>query len=265
MKGIEGGAAREVRSAQALIVSAGHSRDLTAAVGPMAGRSGARSAGAGSGASHRARSQGGAGGADSYPVGARHGGGRPGNSTSMVATNKRSRPSRRRTSRVRPRCRWSPNSSASAAPLRPSERPSSRPRSAAWIRSASSRTRARQGAAGPRVRSLRARRHGGARATPSRPHARAGGLAHRPADPRSRGAERRGGGLRAGLGAARAGSPRSPGAGAPSVDGGNAASSPMFRMAASLDQLGAHVSTRIDSTRAEFLEAIEELTAASTD
>ena len=35
----------------------------------------------------------------------------------------------------------------------------------------------------------------------------------------------------------------------------------MFRMAASLDQLGAHVSARIDATRAEFLEAIEGITA----
>lgn len=68
--------------------------------------------------------------------------------------------------------------------------------------------------------------------------------------------------LRAELGAARAELAEvRQGAGAPSVDGGNAASSPMFRMAASLDQLGAHVSTRIDSTRAEFLEAIEGLTA----
>lgn len=68
--------------------------------------------------------------------------------------------------------------------------------------------------------------------------------------------------LRAELGAARAelAEVRKE-AGAPSVDGGNAASSPMFRMAASLDQLGAHVSTRIDSTRAEFLEAIEGLNA----
>lgn len=46
-----------------------------------------------------------------------------------------------------------------------------------------------------------------------------------------------------------------------SADGGNAASNPMFRMAASLDQLGAHVSARIDTTRAEFLEAIEGITA----
>ena len=49
--------------------------------------------------------------------------------------------------------------------------------------------------------------------------------------------------------------------GASFTDGGNAASSPLFRMAASLDQLGANVSTRIDATRADFLEAVEGLTA----
>ena len=49
--------------------------------------------------------------------------------------------------------------------------------------------------------------------------------------------------------------------GASFTDGGNAASSPLFRMAASLDQLGANVSTRIDATRAEFLGAVEGLTA----
>lgn len=46
-----------------------------------------------------------------------------------------------------------------------------------------------------------------------------------------------------------------------STDGSDTASSPIFRMAASLDQLGAQVSTRIEATRAEFLEAVEGITA----
>ncbi|MEM1451113.1 MAG: hypothetical protein AAF957_18730 [Planctomycetota bacterium] len=42
-----------------------------------------------------------------------------------------------------------------------------------------------------------------------------------------------------------------------SADGGNTASDPIFRLAASLDQLGARVDKRIDGTRKEMLEAVE--------
>ena len=42
-----------------------------------------------------------------------------------------------------------------------------------------------------------------------------------------------------------------------SADGGNTASDPIFRLAASLDQLGARVDKRIDGTRKEMLEAGE--------
>lgn len=51
----------------------------------------------------------------------------------------------------------------------------------------------------------------------------------------------------------------------PQVGGGDTANDPMFRLAASLDQLGARVDKRIDGSRKEMLEAVREMSQTIQD